>query len=156
MERPTGSLGPVLALMAALGVVCVPPCAAQAPVEFTYEIHFSGPVNGMSAKYLTEGLKAQDPVIEIWIDAPTQSALARTYVQLDAAELQVAIAPAGLVIGYMGLLGNGHPAEEVRDNGSLFPTYIDTGDPAHDQAAFIAAKALWFTHNPWSPEAIGQ
>ncbi len=103
-----------------------------------------------------EGLNSQDPEIEIWVDRPTQSALARTIVHLDQSELQEAIAPSGLIIGYMGILGT-HPGEEYARGGIIvedFPEYIDTGDAVHDAEEFLAAKASWYAAHGIKPSPI--
>ena len=129
---------------------------AQGPPSLDHEIHFTTPITDAGVKYLYEGLTAQDPDIEIWVDRPTQSALARTIVHLDQSELQEAIAPSGLVIGYMGLLGT-HPAEVNERSGTHagdFPEYIDTGNAALDAANFLALKAAWYARQGAEPSPV--
>lgn len=118
---------------------------AQKGPELDYQIHSVGPIGNAGEKYLREGLNAQDPAVVVWIDHATQSAIARTYVHLDPTALQEAIAPSGLVIGYMALMGSAPAEATVRSTtGMPFPEYEDTGDPATDARRFLDAKAAWF------------
>lgn len=134
---------PLITLAVFVGVMCI---RATPPVipELEYEIHFIGPITEAGEKYLIGGLVDQDPDIRFWIDRPTQSALARTTVHLEQPALQEVIAPAGLVIGYMGLLSGDPtvPAEGLAR--SSFPVYIDTGHPTIDASRYLQAKAAWF------------
>lgn len=118
---------------------------AQKGPELDYQIHCVGPIGNAGEKFLREGLNTQDPAVVVWIDHATQSVIARTYVHLDPTALQEAIAPSGLVIGYMALMGSAPAEATVRSTtGMPFPEYEDTGDPAKDARRFLDAKAAWF------------
>lgn len=145
------------ALCALLGVFVLPSTHAQDKVERVYHVHFIGAITDVGEKFVVEGLVAQDPSIQQWIDRPTQSAMARTYQELDQAALQAYIAPSGLVIGYMGLMDAGTDGAAHRMDDDDFPHYVDTGDPLHDQAVFLAAKAAWFAaHSGNAPPPADQ
>jgi hypothetical protein len=145
MYHQNRSTGLGLFVSLCLGYACPSPVVAQDKIERVYHIHFTGPITDASEKFLLEGLAAQDPGIERWVDRPTQSAMARTYQELDQAELQAYLLPSGLMIGYMGIMDVGPDGAAHRMAGDDFPVYVDTGDPLHDQTGFLAAKAAWFT-----------
>ena len=128
---------------------------AQKAAELDYEIHFTGSIPSGGEKFILQGLSDQDPGIQVWIDRPTQSVLARTIVPLDFQQLREAIEPVGLEIGYAGSVppqtiggSPGYGAEQI-------PKYEDTGRPDIDGARYLSAKAAWFTMHPMhftSPE----
>lgn len=71
---------------------------AQKSPELDYALRFSDGITTAQTKYLQEGLLDQDPGAELWVDAPTNSALFRIHGVLNVSALQEYVANGGLQI----------------------------------------------------------
>lgn len=145
----------LLVAMAALGSLCA---AGQGKLpELDYLIRFAGPVDHFQEKRVFEVLAAHEPGLGVWLDVPNQQVKVRTHLVIHREALQADWADDGLQISYFGLLS---PLLRMEQAGlsadDRFPQYIDTGDPAADDAAYQAAKAAWIAAHPEAYQQLEQ
>jgi hypothetical protein len=136
------------ALLAAL--VCTGFTAvAQKPGELDRIVEFSTAFDQAQSKFIHEGVTDQDPGAMVWIDQAAQSVGMRVHIELDRDQLQAVVGQAGLQITYLG--PPRHEVGAVRaaaSGGGAAPVYIDTGDPATDNARYEVAKKTWIAAHP--------
>jgi hypothetical protein len=123
---------------------------AQKPVLYDYLIQFSGSIGPEEHKAILSALNAQDPDIMMSVSVATGKAKARTQVHLSQSQLEAELAPFGLGVEFILVGVPGDPATRMamQDFFDGFPVYIDTGDPAADNAAYEAAKQAWLAAHP--------
>jgi hypothetical protein len=122
----------------------------QKPEELDRIIEFSTPFDQAQSKFIHEGVTDQDPGALVWIDPVVQSVLLRLHVELDPVQLQAVVGQAGLHITYLG-----PPRHEVGAMKALVPNstdaapvYVNTGDPAKDNARYELEKKTWIAVHP--------
>ena len=134
----------LLVIITMLGLVDV---AAQPPGEFLQVIRFGTPFDLADTKFIHEGVRDQDPTADVWIGLSGQNVLVRASVALDRDELQQVVGQAGLQITYLG--PPGHAIERSDADGAVrAPEYLDTGDPALDNARYEAAMRGFIASHP--------
>ncbi len=122
---------------------------AQKPGELDRIVEFSTPFDQAQSKFIHEGVTDQDPGAMVWIDHAVQSVGLRVHVELDRDQLQAVVAQAGLHITYLGPPRHevGAVRASVSGDGAA-PVYINTGDPATDNARYELAKKTWIAVHP--------
>lgn len=123
---------------------------AQKAAELDYLIRFAGPLSSVQEKYIHEVLQGHEPGLGIWVDVPNGQVKVRTHLALDRAALQNQWSAQGTVITELVRLNGGLQLErmELQERPNGFPQFIDTGDPAADNAAYGAAKEAWIAAHP--------
>lgn len=118
---------------------------AQKTAELDYLIRFAGPLSSVQEKYIHEVLQGHEPGLGIWVDALNAQVKVRTHLPLDRTALQSEWSPQGTVITDLVRLNGGLQLErsDVPDTTDGYPHFIDTGNPAADNAAYAAAKEAW-------------
>ncbi len=119
-------------------------------------------LNGLNGrdqeKTVLAAINDQDPFARVSMDVPSQQVKVRTTVTFDRPSLDAALAAQGITIINLGLIHAGDHVERTTPAGVLpgFPSYMDTGDPALDEAAYQAAKTIWIAAHPalYPPPAI--
>lgn len=130
---------------ALLMVVITIPAFSQKTAELDYLIRFAGPFSSVQEKYIHEVLQGHESGLGIWVDALNAQLKVRTHLPLDRAALQSEWSPQGMVITELVRLNGGLQSErsDVPNVNDGFPQFIDTGNPAADNAAYAAAKEAW-------------
>ncbi len=147
---PTAWASVARASFALFMVAMAMPSWAQKTAELDYLIRFAGPLTSVQEKYIHEVLQGHEPGLGIWVDALNAQVKVRTHLPLDRADLQSEWSPQGTVIIELVRLNGGLQLErvELQDQVNGFPQFIDTGNPAADNAAYAAAKEAWIATHP--------
>lgn len=139
--------------------LCAAFASAQKAVEIDQLIRFAAPLTITQEKYVHEGIQGLEAGAQVWVDRPNAEAKVRAHIVLDRQALEGAWTTQGMQIIYIGPMVVGETTERSHPAGSPagFPVYIDTGDPAADNAAYEEAKAAWLAaHQKGAADPIDQ
>ena len=146
------------ACLAFLGL-CAAFVNAQKAPELDQLIRFAAPLTLTQEKYIHEAIQGQEAGAQVWVDRPNAEAKVRAHVVLDRQTLETTWTAQGMQIIYIGPIVVGETTErshaEVLPEG--FPFFVDTGDPAADNATYEAAKAAWIAaHTKEATDPVDQ
>lgn len=129
--------------------VCGSARAQKAP-ELDQLIRFASPITLTQEKHIHEGIQGQEAGAQVWVDRPNSEVKVRAHVVLDREALEGTWTAQGMHIIYIGAIVVGEVVERTHRQvlPEDFPIFIDTGDPAGDNAAYDAAKAAWIAAHP--------
>ncbi len=138
-----------LSLLAAFAFF-LPDASAQKPMARDLLMRLEGMTTRDQEKAVLGALNDQDPAAVVSVDVPSQQVKIRTGVVLDRPLLEARLGAAGMTILSLGPISI--PAFEQRASASSvlpgFPQFINTDDPANDEAVYQANKAAWIAAHP--------
>lgn len=128
----------------------LPHVCAQDHTTPVYFIELQPVFSVSDAKHVHEALMANDPGCSVSVDIPTQRIKVRTAIPVVAEHLQASLAGSGLHVVSVTPYSTKSPVarSEGGHAGGGFPVFVDTGNPAQDQANYAAAKAAWVAADP--------
>lgn len=149
MVRPLRRAALSLSLFAALPLL-VQDVSAQKPLAHDFMMRVSGMNGRDQEKIVHAAINDQDPLALVSIDAPGQRVKIRTTVHLDRPALEGILGGYGVSIIDIAAIGMEHPTERVSPAASLpgFPVFVNTGNPASDEATYQSGKAAWISAHP--------
>ena len=123
---------------------------AQKPTLHDDLIQFTGTIDAEAHKAILSALNAQDPDILMSVSVIAAQAKVRTHAPLSQEQLAIDLAPYGIGVQWILVGEPGVGALRAMDDPDAggFPQYVDTGNPAADDATYEAAKQIWLATHP--------